>query len=44
MSTNLSTVLQELLQNTSNLKVLQRLMTPDVAHVSLNFSECEELR
>ena len=27
MSTNLSAVLQRLLQNTSNLKVLQQLMT-----------------
>jgi ketosteroid isomerase-like protein len=37
MSTNLSAVLQELLQNTSNLTVLQRLMTPDATYVSLNF-------
>jgi len=37
MPTNLISVLQELLQNTSNLKVLQQLMTPDVTYVSLNF-------
>jgi hypothetical protein len=41
MSTNLSAVLQELLQNTSNLKVLQRLMTPDATYVSLNFDNPE---
>jgi ketosteroid isomerase-like protein len=41
MSTTLTAVLQELLQNTSNLKVLQQLMTPDVAYVSLNFSNPE---
>ena len=41
MSTNLTAVLQELLQNTSNLKVLQRLMTPDVTYVSLNFDNPE---
>ena len=37
MSTNLTAVLQELLQNTSNLKVLRQLMTPDATYVSLNF-------
>ena len=37
MSTNLASVLQELLQNTTNLKVLQQLMTPDATYVSLNF-------
>ena len=41
MSTNLTAVLQELLQNTSNLKVLQQLMTPDVTYVSLNFDNPE---
>jgi uncharacterized protein len=41
MSTNLSAVLQQLLQNTSNLKVLQRLMTPDATYVSLNFDNPE---
>src|SRR5580698_2333729 len=41
MSTNLSAVLQELLQNTSNLKVLQQLMTPDATYVSLNFDNPE---
>ena len=35
MSSNLTVVLQELLQNTSNLKVLQQLMSPDVTYVSL---------
>ena len=35
MSTNLSAVLQQLLQNTSNLKVLQQLMTPDATYVSV---------
>jgi ketosteroid isomerase-like protein len=34
---NLSAVLQELLQNTSNLKVLRQLMTPDATYVSLSF-------
>ena len=37
MSTDLTAVLQELLQNTTNLKVLSQLMTPDVTYVSLNF-------
>jgi uncharacterized protein len=41
MSTNLSAVLQQLLQNTSNLKVLQQLMTPDATYVSLNFEKPE---
>jgi ketosteroid isomerase-like protein len=41
MSTNLTAVLQELLQNTSNLKVLRQLMTPDVTYVSLNFDDPE---
>ena len=41
MSTDLTAVLQELLQNTSNLKVLQQLMTPDVTYVSLNFDNPE---
>ena len=41
MSTNLSAVLQQLLQNTSNLKVLQQLMTPDATYVSLNFENPE---
>ena len=41
MPTNLSAVLQQLLQNTSNLKVLQQLMTPDVTYVSLNFDNPE---
>ena len=41
MSTNLAAVLQQLLQNTSHLKVLPRLMTPDVTYVSLNFDNPE---
>jgi ketosteroid isomerase-like protein len=41
MSTNLAAVLQDLLQNTSNLKVLQQLMTPDATYVSLNFENPE---
>jgi len=41
MSTNLTAVLQELLQNTSNLKVLGQLMTPDATYVSLNFDNSE---
>ena len=41
MSTNLTAVLQQLLQNTTNLKVLQQLMTPDATYVSLNFDNPE---
>ena len=41
MSTNLTAVLQELLQNTSNLKVLSQRMTPDATYVSLNFNNPE---
>ena len=41
MSSNLTAVLQELLQNTSNLKVLRQLMTPDATYVSLNFDNPE---
>ena len=41
MSTNLTAVLQELLQNTSNLKVLREVMTPDATYVSLNFNNPE---
>jgi hypothetical protein len=41
MSTNLTAVLQQPLQNTSNLKVLQQLMTPDATYVSLNFDNPE---
>jgi ketosteroid isomerase-like protein len=41
MPTNLTAVLQELLQNTSNLKVLKQLMTPDATYVSLNFDNPE---
>ena len=41
MSANLTAMLQQLLQNTSNLKVLQQLMTPDATYVSLNFDNPE---
>jgi ketosteroid isomerase-like protein len=41
MSTNLTAALQEVLQNTSNLKVLRQLMTPDATYVSLNFDNPE---
>ena len=41
MSTNRTAVLQELLQNTTNLEVLKRLMTPDATYVSLNFDNPE---
>jgi uncharacterized protein len=41
VSTNLNAVLQEILQNTSNLNALKRLMTPDVTYVSLNFDNPE---
>ena len=41
MSTNLTAVVQELLQNTSNLKVLRQLMAPDATYVSLNFDNPE---
>jgi hypothetical protein len=37
MSTSLTAVLQEHLENTSNLQVLRRVMTPDATYVSLNF-------
>jgi uncharacterized protein len=38
---NLSAVLQEILQNTSNLKVLRERMTPDATYVSLSFDNSE---
>ena len=41
MSTNLTAILQQLLQNTTNLTVLSQLMTPDVTYVSLNFNNPE---
>ena len=41
MTTSLTAVLQELLQNTSNLKVLRQLMTPDATYVSLSFDNPE---
>ena len=41
LSTNLTAVLQKVLQNTTNLEVLKQLMTPDVTYVSLNFDNPE---
>jgi ketosteroid isomerase-like protein len=41
MSTNLTAVLQEILQNTTNLTVLRQHMTPDITYVSLNFNNPE---
>jgi ketosteroid isomerase-like protein len=41
MSANLTAVLQQLLQNTTNSKVLGQLMTPDVTYVSLTFDNPE---
>jgi len=41
MSTNLTAVLEELLQSTTNLKVLRQLMPTDATYVSLNFDNPE---
>ena len=41
MSANRIAVVQEFLQNTTNLKVVQQLATPDVTYVSLNFDNPE---
>jgi ketosteroid isomerase-like protein len=41
MATNLTAVLQEIVQNTSNLNVLRQLMTPDATYVSLSFDNPE---
>jgi hypothetical protein len=41
MSTSLTAVLQQVLQNTTNLGVLRQLMTPDVTYVLLNFDDSE---
>ena len=41
MSTTLTGVLQQVLQNTTNPQVLRRLMTPDATYVSLNFTNPE---
>jgi len=41
MSTNLTAVLQQLLQNTTNPNVLRQLMTPDATYVSLTFNNPE---
>ncbi len=41
MSTNLIATLQEILQNTTNLKVLRQLMTQDATYVSLSFDNPE---
>jgi len=37
MASNLTAILLELLQNTTNAAVVNRLMTPDAVYVSLNF-------
>jgi len=41
MATNLTQVLQQLLQNTTNIQVLRQLMTPDATYVSLTFDNPE---
>ena len=41
MPTSLTDRLQQLLQNTTNLQVVQQLMTPDAVYVSLNFDNPE---
>ena len=41
MPTNLTAVLQELLQNTSNLKMLRERMMPGATYISLNFDNPE---
>jgi ketosteroid isomerase-like protein len=41
MSTSLTAVLQQMLQNTTNLAVLKELMTADSTYVSLNFDNAE---
>jgi len=41
MTTNLTAVLEEILQNTTNVTVLRQHMTPDVTYVSLNFDNPE---
>jgi uncharacterized protein len=41
MTTNLTAVLQEILQDTTNVKALRQHMTPDVTYVSLNFDNPE---
>ena len=41
MSTNRTEVLQQLLENSTNLAALKQLMTPDATYVSLNFDNPE---
>jgi uncharacterized protein len=41
MAPNLPAVLQQLLQNTTNLAVVRQLMTPDATYVSLTFDNPE---
>src|ERR1700733_5710361 len=41
MTTNLTAVLEEILQNTTNVTVLRQHMTPEVTYVSLNFDNPE---
>lgn len=41
LSTNLTALLQEILQNTTNIEVLKKLIAPDAKYVSLNFDNPE---
>jgi uncharacterized protein len=41
MATSLTDLLQQVLQNTTNVQVLRQLMTPDATYVSLNFDNPE---
>ena len=41
LSTNLTAVLQDILQNTTQVEVLKQRMTPDATYVSLNFDNPE---
>jgi ketosteroid isomerase-like protein len=41
MSTNLTAVLQQLLENTTSSKVVGQLMTPDATYISLSFDNPE---
>jgi uncharacterized protein len=41
MSTNLTGVLQQLLENTTSSKVVGQLMRPDATYISLNFANPE---
>ena len=41
MATSLTDLLQQVLQNTTNVQALRQLMTPDATYVSLNFDNPE---